>query len=416
VVTLQCGGMVGQPSIQTIIEVRECSERSWQHYLDQLSTTERFQFVKTVLDRLEGGHCSNSSSTSSSFTSKADLTTTTTDVTTTTSSTRKKSSTTTTTTSSCPPYNCSSCISSTATPPSPFSESELLFVGPGYYAVGSELLSIPSLAPTNCSVSTNIIPWNIYSYVATIVSHGVLLCGGEIRPNNGHAYKSNKCFLLTNEGFWLSSPPIASMSTSRTEAAAVNFAGGWWVIGGQNESSSALASTEVYYEKNNTWVASIDYPEPVYGHCAVKLNTTHVFFASGYSYTTYIYSRERGFVKQENMKTRRRNHACALYEDKVFVVGGYGGGKYVEFFSLTLLSWENSLSVAPSLPLSSSSGELLVLGGSLTYFSDQKKIFKMVKIVWNTFTRYEWQELGELSKSTSSFKILRWRINCTAWN
>ena len=141
-VTLQCGGMVGQPSIQTIIEVRECSERSWQHYLDQLSTTERFQFVKTVLgkirllakfddnifchshilDRLEGGHCSNSSSTSSSFTSKADLTTTTTDVTTTTSSTRKKSSTT-TTTSSCPPYNCSSCISTTTTPPPPFSES-----------------------------------------------------------------------------------------------------------------------------------------------------------------------------------------------------------------------------------------------------------------------------------------------------
>merc|ERR1719206_1539755 len=214
VVTLQCGGMVGQPSIETIIEVRECSERSWQHYLDQLSTTERFQFVKTVLERLEGGHCSNSSSTSSFLTSKADLTTTTTDVTT-------------TTTSSCPPYNCSSCISTTTTPPPPFSESELLFVGPGYYAVGSEFLSIPSLAPVKCSVSTNIIPWNIYSYVATIVSHGVLLCGGEIRPNNGHAYNSNKCFLLTNDGFWLSSPPIASMSTSRTEAAAVNFAGGW---------------------------------------------------------------------------------------------------------------------------------------------------------------------------------------------
>ena len=75
------------------------------------------------------------------------------------------------------------------------------------------------------------------------LSNGVLLCGGEIGRNWGGALKSNKCFLLTNEGFWLSSPPIASMSTSRTEAAAVNFAGGWWVIGGQNESSSDLMET-----------------------------------------------------------------------------------------------------------------------------------------------------------------------------
>ena len=298
--------------------------------------------------------------------------------------------------------------------------SELLFVGPGYSSVRAEILSLPTLAPTNCSVPTSIIPEKYYGYVATVMSLGVLLCGGEIWPRYGHSYKINKCFLLTNAGFWLSSPPIASMLTSRTEAAAVSFAGGWWVIGGKNESSKALASTEVYYEKNNSWVASVDYPEPVYGHCAVKLNTTHVFFASGYSstaYTTaYIYSREGGFVKQENMKTRRKYHACSLYDDKVFVVGGYGGDDDVEYFSLSLLSWENAPSVAPPLPINSAGGELLVLGGSLTYFSKHKKIFKMRKIVWNTFTRYEWQELGELRKSMSKFQILRWRINCTTWN
>ena len=48
VVTLQCGGKVGQPRIQTIIDVKECSQSSWQHYIDSLSITESFEFVRTV--------------------------------------------------------------------------------------------------------------------------------------------------------------------------------------------------------------------------------------------------------------------------------------------------------------------------------------------------------------------------------
>ena len=67
----------------------------------------------------------------------------------------------------------------------------------------------------------------------------------------------------------------------------------------------------------------------------------------------------------------------------------------------------------------------MVLGGKLTYFlgaggpggSGNKKIFEMVKIDWSSYTRWEWQEVGELNYYKSYFKMLRWKnVNCLNWD
>ena len=169
----------------------------------------------------------------------------------------------------------------------------------------------------------------------------------------------------------------------------------------------------------------MDYPIAVYGHCVVKINETHVFSAGGkdgsFRGAAYIYSKQTGFVEQESMKIARYDHACALFEDKIYAVAGYtfvDNVDSVEFFSLSSLTWESSVSVAPTLPVSTFGGELMVLGGSLTYFggSGNKMIFKMVKVVSGSYTHYDWQEVGEWDKSRYYFKMLKWNAtDCTNW-
>ena len=119
------------------------------------------------------------------------------------------------------------------------------------------------------------------------------------------------------------------------------------------------------------------------------------------------------------MKKGRHFHACSLFEEKIYVVAGVGAENHVEYFSLASQTWEDSVSVAPTLPVSTYGGQLMVLDGSLTFISgyNNKKIFKFVKIIWNSYTHYEWEEVGELKNARNHFQLLRWNVtDCTNWN
>ena len=294
----------------------------------------------------------------------------------------------------------------------------MLFIGPGDNKQIPEILSLPSFSSTNCTLPTKNSPQIQYGYVATVLTDGVMICGGDPHGMGG---VTNKCNLLNNKGFWLPPPfpSFISMKTKRRYAAAVDFDSGWWVIGG-NDGSYDVATTETFFEHNKTWVSSVDYPVGVYGLCLVKINETHIFSAGGVyrSVNTYIYSKAQGFVQQESMQAEGNTHAaCCLFEDKIYVARD--GGKDVEYFSLASQTWQKSVFLAPALPVTNNKGELMVLDGGLTFISGRgnNKIFKMVKKVWTRLTYYDWQEVGELKNHRSSFKGLRWNVNdCKNWN
>jgi len=415
-VTLQCGGQLDKPEIKILFDTKECqgSENYLQGYLDG-----QFQFVKAALERIEDW-CNISTTTAPSQLTP--------------DTTTEEG-----TTSPCPACSCESCSSPIPSAPVPTAAPgpELLFVGPGYmyeYTYAStEILSFPSFGSSNCTVSSeDNLPTNLRGYVATVISNGVMICGGQ----EGNRYPSNKCYLLTNLGYWLPSRNTDSMAMKRAFAASVHFDGGWWVIGGHDDDQygdSPIKSTETYFKYNRTWVPSVGYPEAVYGLCAVKINETHVFSAGGrygsgeyygYSGSTYIYSKQTGFVEQENMTTGRSYHACSLFEDKIFVVGGhydeydYGSGEgglhRVDCFSLTSLTWENIADLTPFLPFDDYGGDLSVLDGQLTYFASNGKIVNMVKVVGNSYTRYEWQVVGQMEEARKYFKVLRWNTTMCA--
>ena len=89
----------------------------------------------------------------------------------------------------------------------------MLLIGPGY-RVNPEILSLPSFSSTNCTVPTKNIPKSDNGYVATVMADGVMICGGRA----GDGIRTNECRLLTNAGFWLSSPPIAQKDLFSGEA------------------------------------------------------------------------------------------------------------------------------------------------------------------------------------------------------
>ena len=55
----------------------------------------------------------------------------------------------------------------------------------------------------------------------------------------------------------------------------------------------------------------------------VKINSTHVFLIDVQE--TYIYSKDTGFVKMQNMIRYRHEPTCGLHDNLVWVAGGLIG-------------------------------------------------------------------------------------------
>ena len=164
----------------------------------------------------------------------------------------------------------------------------------------------------------------------------------------------------------------------------------------------------------------------MYGHCLVKLNTTHALLTGGYSSSggylssSYLYSEHSGFVKQADMTHARRYHGCALHSDGlVFVTGGYGssgGMKTTEYFSLSTLTWLPG----PDLPVSKYAGKMLAVDGK-TFFiggARNKKIFQLESLAELSTTAWRrWVEVGELHTERYHFDVVKMdEEDCKKWN
>merc|ERR1712106_1287353 len=157
------------------------------------------------------------------------------------------------------------------------------------------------------------------------------------------------------DGSWVTSS--SQMTVERQWPAAVELGETWWVTGGADASPNhELSSTEVLTD--NTWHISTPLPAPLYGHCMVKINSSHVFMAGGeddnsaYA-ASYIYSSTSGtFSPLPDMAIARSYHACGILGTDVWVGGGYDDLKSVELFSLT----SQVRSEGPPLPIATYGG------------------------------------------------------------
>jgi len=170
--------------------------------------------------------------------------------------------------------------------PSLSQSQEVLFLGPGRYSKGkSEVVLIPSLTPANCTPPT--FPGEeLYGYVGIMTADGPLLCGGFTDSN-----ATSKCHLLAKSGNWFGTPPLVGMSLARGHMAAVEMNDGWFVTGGYDKNSPTSIS-EIWY--NNTWNKYTSLPKATYGHCMVRLNSTHSLLTGGSAEpkATYIFSKK----------------------------------------------------------------------------------------------------------------------------
>ena len=188
------------------------------------------------------------------------------------------------------------------------------------------------------------------------------------------------------------------------------------ISGGYDASDREISSTEVL--TGSTWHISTPLPAPVYGHCMVKINSSHVFIAGGeddntYYAASYIYSSTSGtFSRLPDMAITRSDHACGILGTDIWVGGGLHGNAInsVEVFSLTSQAWREG----PPLPIGTRSGRMMTVDGSLLMFGN--------RVIWQLKTtggQDYWGQVGEMEteRSLGGFDILRMKLSdCMAWD
>merc|ERR1712123_562806 len=287
---------------------------------------------------------------------------------------------------------------------------DVVFIGPGYGSDGlSEVLLLPSLTPGACTPPP--FPYGEYnSYVGRLSPDGPLLCGGSLSY-----VEQSSCYLLGQDGSWVTSS--SQMTVERQWPAAVELGETWWVTGGADASPNhELSSTEVLTD--NTWHISTPLPTNLYGHCIVKINSSHVFIAGGeddntYYAASYIYSSTSGtFSRLPDMAITKSDHACGILGTDIWVGGGLHGNaiKSVEVFSLTSQAWRDG----PPIPIAPSGGRMMTVDGSLLMFGN--------RVIWQLKTsggQDYWGQVGEMEteRSLGGFDILRMKLSdCMAWD
>ena len=182
-------------------------------------------------------------------------------------------------------------------------------------------------------------------------------------------------------------------------------------------------TTEIW--DNKTWHDHIPLPKAMSGHCLVKINSTHVFLAGGkvkeayrgygekFSESAYLYSKDSGFVKQEDMMWSWGGMSCVLLQEGQVMVSSARRSskkKETQMFDLSTLQW----SAGPSLPtalfnpkLLSMDGKTFLLGGfDNSAKGGNKKIWQLNQLKLSTMNVWRWVEIGELADERSLFDIV----------
>merc|ERR1719260_608291 len=118
-----------------------------------------------------------------------------------------------------------------------------------------EVLNITSLTRASCALPDLPVRYdNYYGYVGKRTDKGPMLCGGYGYNNTGGGNFVPDCFLLVENGTWVTVP---GMKKLRLNARAVDTSAGWWVTGGK-DGHYTLATTELWDGEN--WRPHVSLP------------------------------------------------------------------------------------------------------------------------------------------------------------
>ena len=185
-----------------------------------------------------------------------------------------------------------------------------------------------------------------------------------------------------------------------------------------------LRVTELLH--GNTWQSSVDLPLPLTGHCLVKINSSHVFLVGGKSntgYSTYIYSRAAGFIRQADRGNSSTGlTSCALLGDNIWVVGGrrrivqgwmkWKWDLFSEYFSLSTSTWLPG----PTLP-NASTGRMITSGGKIIFLASSRSIWQLETTGLGRVEDGTWEEVGKMKNKRSSFDVIKMnKKDCINWN
>eukprot|EP00095_Tigriopus_kingsejongensis_P006397 maker-scaffold1351_size46012-snap-gene-0.12 protein:Tk06397 transcript:maker-scaffold1351_size46012-snap-gene-0.12-mRNA-1 annotation:"hypothetical protein" len=268
-----------------------------------------------------------------------------------------------------------------------------VFITTGYNDDGSladtELLQ---LSPeTVCEQKPADYPLYIRGTVGGLVQDKITVCGGGY-----FLVYSGECFQFDPQSNqWTEFPALPEI---RSGAAALNVPAGFWVTGGY-EGGPLKATTDIFDDASQSWMAGPEMPNRLYDHCMVQLNETHSAVIGGYSTEERILAElwiynwsDQTWIREEDMAVPRDDHYCALLPDgNVLVAGGVTtDNEYtdqVEIFNVQTRTWETG----PTLPenrwggrtVTDESGQVWLVTGrtSLTYVST---VLKYTGSDWET--------------------------------
>ena len=161
-------------------------------------------------------------------------------------------------------------------------------------------------------------------------------------------------------------------------------------------------------------------PERLFGHCLVKINSSHAFLAGGSaagreSEAAYIFSDSEDFVRLANMSTPRRFHSCALSAGGLVIVAAGmiknkdGALNSTEIFNLSTLTWVTG----PALP-AATFGAAMISASAGTFFMGET----IHKLQGSGLSSSFWIEVGRMSKGRRFFAVSKLNITdaeCKRW-
>ena len=188
----------------------------------------------------------------------------------------------------------------------------------GHYTRKTEIWSQPE---TRCTLPR--FPLNTYGALGFWTAQGPTVCGGHVSESGG----GKKCFVLNKEHQWM---PIPSLTTDRVYASATEVNNDeTLIIGGYY--GNALKTTELISSSGS--VKGKDFPTTVYGHCAIKINSTHGLVIGGkqdgsYSASTWFVDlTTTTFTPGPPMKMKRLHYGCTTFNLGTKTFGIVSGGQ-----------------------------------------------------------------------------------------
>merc|ERR1711936_1010374 len=184
--------------------------------------------------------------------------------------------------------------------------------------------------------------------------YGDLHCSGQCRPT--------ECLVYTQDQGWVNPRDLAGYTPPqleyREEAFALALNDKIWVIGGKhpNQSDIVVNTVEIFDPHCSTatthscvdWDTGPELLEPVYDTCAVEYHgDVYVFGGHGegvwpLSKVMKMNASRSTWTYLADMPVDRYGHGCAVYEDNIYISGGYSSNgrlSRVDVFDPSTESW-----------------------------------------------------------------------------